>query len=66
MHAEFSLSDFHDQPLHCTKCGWTGKGADTAQEYLMLTDAVEVYCPECSGYFGFMSIPDGHVAHARP
>ncbi|HEX6334837.1 MAG TPA: hypothetical protein VFZ78_11465 [Flavisolibacter sp.] len=50
MHPIFT-HDLSDHEFTCA-CGWHGKGPDTAQEYLLLTDATELFCPQCHKYFG--------------
>jgi len=41
--------------MNCSKCGWEGKGETTEQEDLFLTDALELYCPVCKNYMGFIN-----------
>src|SRR5215203_762220 len=57
MHQIFALHVFTKEELHCPKCSWQGRGSDTHQEELFLTDAIELYCPTCAGYIGFVSAP---------
>jgi hypothetical protein len=58
MHRIFSPTILTATKVSCTKCNWQGKGVDMKQEELFLTDAIELYCPSCSGYLGFISEPD--------
>lgn len=58
MHQIFTTTVFTKDDLHCPKCTWKGKGCDVQQERLLLTDAIELYCPTCAGYIGFVSLPD--------
>jgi hypothetical protein len=57
MHQIFEPAIFLKEELHCPKCSWQGPGSDTQQEDLFLTDAIELYCPTCKGYIGFVSAP---------
>jgi Zn finger protein HypA/HybF involved in hydrogenase expression len=58
MHTVFSPAIFHKDNVSCTKCHWTGHGSHIQQEELLLTDAIELYCPTCDGYMGFVSPGD--------
>ncbi len=55
MHQIFPPTVFAKQEMHCLKCNWKGKGSEIKQEDLFLTDAIELFCPSCNGYFGFVS-----------
>ena len=54
-HQIFTPAILKQPDMHCEKCNWKGFGKDSIQEYLFLTDATELYCPECSGYLGFIN-----------
>lgn len=54
----YSPTIFDVTTLTCPKCTWEGKGADTTQENLFLTDATEIFCPSCQHYFGFLNIEE--------
>lgn len=58
MHQIFSTTVFSKDDVPCPKCTWKGKGSEVKQEQLLLTDAIELYCPTCDGYIGFVSLPD--------
>ncbi|HEU0112185.1 MAG TPA: hypothetical protein VFQ73_15025 [Flavisolibacter sp.] len=45
--------------VSCTRCDWQGKGSEYKTEELILTDAIELYCPACNGYQGFVSVHEG-------
>jgi hypothetical protein len=55
MHRIFSSAILTTSDISCAKCNWQGKGNDMKQEELFLTDAIELYCPSCDGYLGFIS-----------
>jgi hypothetical protein len=55
MHQIFPPAILTTQEIHCLKCGWEGKGSDMKQEDLFLTNAIELFCPSCNGYFGFIN-----------
>ena len=55
MHYQFNSSALTEIELSCPKCTWHGSGKEAAKEELFLTDALELYCPECHHYFGFIS-----------
>ncbi|MGN6399992.1 MAG: hypothetical protein ACTHMD_06035 [Flavisolibacter sp.] len=57
MHYIFSPAILTSPSVSCSKCNWQGKGKDITLEELFLTDAIELYCPSCSGYLGFISEP---------
>ena len=50
----FSTGDL-DGPVHCSQCSWEGNGRETKKEDLFLTDAVELYCPQCDTYLGLLN-----------
>jgi DnaJ-class molecular chaperone len=58
MHKVYSPSVLLSPNITCPKCNWQGKGTDIKQEELILTDAIELYCPTCNGYMGFVSNSD--------
>jgi len=58
MHKVYSPSVLLSPDITCPKCNWQGKGTDVKQEELILTDAIELYCPTCHGYMGFVSNSD--------
>jgi Zn finger protein HypA/HybF involved in hydrogenase expression len=51
----FSSSVLPEIELSCPKCEWSGDGDTASKEDLFLTDALELYCPQCNHYFGFVS-----------
>jgi hypothetical protein len=55
MHTVFAPTIFSTPVVSCPKCNWQGKGEDIKQEELFLTDAIEIFCPSCDEYFGFVS-----------
>ena len=57
MHKVFSPDDLNDT-IMCPKCSWKGKGTDIKKEELLLTDALELFCPECATYLGMMDRED--------
>lgn len=57
MHQIFTSRETISEIISCPRCQWSGKADETEQEHLFLTDAIELYCPECEGYIGFIS-PD--------
>jgi DnaJ-class molecular chaperone len=58
MHHIFSPAILTANNVCCPKCKWKGTGTDIKQEELFLTDAIELYCPSCNGYLGFVSEPE--------
>ena len=55
MQHQFSSNILTELELTCPKCDWQGKGNETIKEELFLTEAIELYCPKCNHYFGFVS-----------
>jgi hypothetical protein len=55
MHRIFSPADLTEGAIQCSKCNWKGSGEEAEQEFLFLTDALELYCPDCDNYFGFIN-----------
>ena len=41
--------------LQCTNCSWQGKGEDALQEKFTHEESIELYCPKCNYYFGFIN-----------
>lgn len=58
----FSPAIFSNPEVHCSKCNWKGKGSEIKQEDLFLTEAIELFCPLCNGYFGFVNSEEETVA----
>ena len=58
MHQIFSPAVLQTNNISCSRCNWKGKGEEVSQEELFLTDAIEIYCPSCNGYLGFISTAD--------
>ena len=58
MHPIYSAAIFNHDDVSCPKCNWKGPGRDIHQEDLFLTDAIELYCPTCDGYMGFVNSSD--------
>jgi hypothetical protein len=54
MHQIYSPFFLENKELSCPKCNWRGRAKETDQEYLFLTDALELYCPSCEQYLGFV------------
>ena len=45
---EYNNSEFDDQPLHCSKCNWQGKGLDAVIiDFFGVTKNMEAHCPNC-------------------
>lgn len=63
MHTVYNENTFTDEVIVCECCGWNGKGESTTQEYLFLTDATEIFCPNCSHYLGFISHEHSNDLH---
>ncbi|HEY9364221.1 MAG TPA: hypothetical protein VIQ00_13225 [Chitinophagaceae bacterium] len=59
MHTIFSLAAFSAKQLICPACTWQGNCKDSHQEHLLLTRAIELYCPDCQHYFGFVNKDEG-------
>ena len=57
-HQIYTTAILKKEDMKCTKCDWKGHGKDSIQEYLFLTDATELFCPECGNYLGFISEED--------
>lgn len=58
MHPIYSTAIFSKDDVSCPKCHWRGHGSHVQQEELILTDAIELYCPTCDGYLGFVNSSD--------
>lgn len=58
MHPIYSAAIFSKDDVSCPKCHWRGHGSHVHQEELILTDAIELYCPTCDGYLGFVNSAD--------
>jgi len=55
MHQQFSGNNLSAMEVSCAKCNWKGTADKAVHEHLFLTDAIEIYCPRCEGYIGFIS-----------
>ena len=55
MHQIFHPSILHDVSMCCNKCGWDGTYKEVHTEHMFLTDAMELYCPRCENYIGFVN-----------
>ena len=55
MHNVYSPEILNKEDIDCPDCSWKGKGSEIDQEYLFLTDAIELYCPCCKNYLGFIN-----------
>lgn len=55
MHKIYHEDNYKEQILHCEECGWEGTGKETLKEHLYLSDAIELYCPHCKNYLGFVN-----------
>jgi hypothetical protein len=52
----YYANNFRNENVECKKCGWVGKGSETKfGEYLFLTEATEVHCPDCKSYLGIIT-----------
>ena len=58
MHQIYPPAILTTEEVFCSKCDWKGKGSDIKQEDLFLTDAIELFCPSCNGYLGFINQSD--------
>ncbi|HJW18902.1 MAG TPA: hypothetical protein VJ499_17350 [Flavisolibacter sp.] len=58
MHKLYPPTVLLSHEVICPKCKWQGKGTEIKQEELILTHAIELYCPSCNGYMGFISQHD--------
>ena len=47
-----------DHDLHCTCCGWKGKGSEAIKKCLFLDHAteLELFCQSCKSNLGFIAI----------
>lgn len=53
----FEHATYRQESACCPKCSWKGAGAALKQgEYFFMSDMVEVYCPDCTQYIGFISL----------
>ena len=52
----FDQNKFSYEDIHCPTCEWEGRGQEADQELLLLSDAVELFCPKCAQYLGFVSL----------
>ena len=52
----FDQTKFSREAICCPNCSWSGSGQEAEQELLLLSDAVELFCPECEQYLGFVSL----------
>ncbi len=56
MHRIFEPAHFSRELVSCSKCGWRGRGSDLVTgEFLFMTDATELFCPDCNAYLGFLN-----------
>ena len=55
MHQVFTPAMLDSIIIDCSACSWKGKAEQTIQEHLFLTDATELYCPQCNNYLGFVN-----------
>ena len=55
MPIQFQEDNFDDQPIHCTKCDWQGKGSETniIDFYGVVSDK-EIHCPQCDKRLGIL------------
>jgi hypothetical protein len=58
MHSVLPSSIFNKERIECPACHWKGSGSEIIQEELFLTDAIEVFCPSCEQYLGFVSLEE--------
>lgn len=63
MHQIFSAAAYTTNTITCPQCNWEGLGNDTVQEHLFLTDAIELYCPTCNHYMGFVDTAEASSLH---
>ena len=52
MHPVYSCINLKTEIICCSSCSWQGAGTEASIEYLFLTKATELYCPECNQYLG--------------
>ncbi len=47
-----------DEDMHCTCCGWKGKGSEAVKKCLFLEYAteLELFCQGCNSYLGFIAV----------
>ena len=47
-----------DEDMHCTCCGWKGKGSEAVKKCLFLDYAteLELFCQSCNSYLGFIPV----------
>ena len=43
-----------EKNFHCPNCHWEGKGRDLLQEQFSHEESIELTCPKCDYYFGFI------------
>jgi hypothetical protein len=55
MHKVYSPAVLNGEEISCKHCSWKGQARETQKEHLFLTDAIELYCPECTSYLGFVN-----------
>ena len=56
---------FNDQQISCSKCGWSGTGAEShVSEFFGIGNSKEVLCPLCDGHIG--QITRGISNNERP
>ncbi|MBA2500870.1 MAG: hypothetical protein H0V30_14185 [Chitinophagaceae bacterium] len=44
-----------DKNLSCPNCQWEGKGRELIQEKFSHEESIELSCPKCNYYFGFIN-----------
>ena len=59
MHQVFTPDILLRDEVSCPHCSWKGKGSEIEQEHLFLTDAIELFCPQCKSYMGFINQEEG-------
>jgi hypothetical protein len=57
MHNVYAPSILLSPQISCPKCQWQGKGTEIQKLELTLTQAIELFCPTCHGYLGFINVP---------
>ncbi|MER3465151.1 MAG: hypothetical protein C4329_12815 [Chitinophagaceae bacterium] len=51
----YAIQTFEEEIITCEKCAWSCKGKNAELEPQLLTDEIEIYCPDCGKYLGIAS-----------
>lgn len=53
MRREFNSTEFNEEVIRCSKCGWEGSGVDAnIVDFYGLTKVKDVHCPSCDSFLG--------------